>query len=131
MTDYRLAAGPADYAKAHALVRGEGWEEHELSFPTIMAIKDGELVGILATHIVNNTIMAGPLVIKSDGEKRRLWTMIRLIELYENVMREAGIKQFIFAVPKDLTTYLYQIQEVLKMTPYAEKDGHLFFERNL
>ena len=127
MTEYRMADGAGDYRRCHQLIKEEGWPEHEISFPNIMAIKDGELVGLLATHIVDKMIIAGPLVLKRGAP--RYWTLIRLIENYENVMRAAGVTRYIFAVPSHLKVYLDQIDRTFGLKSYAEKDGHKFFER--
>lgn len=130
MTDYRLAAGPADYAKAHALMQEEGMEEHRLSFPTVMAWKDGELTGVLSTtYDQNNVTLAGPLVLKSGA--RRSWTLIRLIDVYDSVMRKSGVKSYIFGVEKKNADWLEKIGQTVGLKPYAEKDGHWFYERKL
>lgn len=130
MTDYRLARGPADYAKAHALIKEEGLEEHRLSFPTIMAWKDDELTGFLSTtYDKNNATLAGPLVLKSGA--RRSWTLIRLIDVYDSVMRNSGVKSYIFGVEKKNADWLQKIGQTFGLEPFAEKDGHWFYERKL
>lgn len=129
MTMYRMADGPADYAKCHKLLRDEGLPDHELSFPTIMAKKDDELTGMLATHYSNGMIIAGPLVLKSG--QRRYYTLIRLIETYERVMRAAGITSYIFSAEASNEAWLDKIDKLFHFKPYAEKDGRLFFIRDL
>lgn len=129
MTLYRLAASPRDYAKAHDLIASEGLPEHRLSFPTIMAWKDNELTGLLSTHIDKDTIYAGPLVLKSG--QRRSWTLIRLVENYERIMREMKIKQFIFSVDKANKEWLDKISQTYAFEPYTEYNGRYWYKRNL
>lgn len=130
MTDYRLARGPADYAKAHDLIKEEGLAEHRLSFPTVMAWKDGEVTAVLSTtYDRNNTTIAGPLVLKSGA--RRSWTLIRLIDVYDSVMRSAGMKSYIFSVEKKNVEWLEKIEQTFDIKPFAEKDGNWFYERKL
>lgn len=130
MTEYYLARTSQDYKACHDLVQEEGLEEHQLSFPTIMAIKDGELTGFLSTNISKKQIVAGPLVIKSGA--RRYWTLIRLIERYENVMRHTGITEFIFSVDAKMSeAWLDKVYELFHFTPYTEHNGRLWFVRKL
>ena len=130
MTHYRLAVSPQDYKLAHQLFKSEGIEDvDELSFPTMTAWDDGTLVGVLSTHITDKVIVAGPMVIKND--KPRYWTLIRLIEQYERVMKQAGVTQFVFSVPVDqYPRYVEQIDK-LGMKPYAQEGGRNFYVRNL
>lgn len=129
MTEYRLAASGADYAKAHELVRAEGLPDHELSYPTILAVKDGELTGLLSTHIQKNMIIAGPMVLRSGAP--RYWTLIRLIETYENVMRSAGISAFVFSVDEATSAKWLEKVDWFGLKPYADQDGRKFYVRNL
>lgn len=129
MTLYRLAASARDYVHAHDLIKAEGLEQARLSFPTVMAWKDNELTGLLSTQTDQKAIIAGPLVIKSG--QRRHWTLIRLIENYERVMREMQIKSFIFSVDKDSKTWLDKINDVWKIEPYTEFNGRFWYQRNL
>lgn len=129
MTLYRLAASPRDYAAAHDLIKAEGLPEHRLSFPTFMAWKDNELTGVLSTHIYNNMIIAGPLVLKNG--QARYWTLIRLIENYERVMRHMRITSFIFSVDEKAKEWLDKIAKTYAIEPYAHQDGRFFYERKL
>lgn len=129
MTSYRLAASGSDYAKAHKLIKAEGLEQAQLSFPTMMAWKENELTGFISTYISNNSIVAGPLVIKSG--QSRYWTLIRLIENYERVMREMRIQSYIFSVDKDQQSWLDKVNEVFAIKPYTEYNGRFWYQRNL
>lgn len=129
MTTYRLAADARDYAKAHDLIKADGLEQARLSFPTIMAWKGNELTGIFSTHFVRNMIIAGPLVLK--GGAKRYWTLIRLIENYERVMRQTGVTSYIFSVDVNDKKWLDKISDVWKIEPYAEQNGRFFYMRNL
>lgn len=129
MTIYRLAASPRDYVAAHDLIKAEGVEQARLSFPTVMAWKDNELTGILSTYIDKNTIYAGPLVLKKG--QRRSWTLIRLVETYEKVMRDMTIKSYFFSVDKANKEWLDKISDVYELKPYTEYNGRYWYQRNL
>lgn len=129
-TTYRIAENGADYRDAHALIKAEGIEGNfQLSFPTLLAFDNNEVVGVLGTNITQNYILAGPLVLKSD--KKRSFTIIRLVELYDATMRTAGIRSFIFATDLKNKKWLEYIDNVLGLTPYSYKDGKAWFIRNL
>lgn len=129
MTEYRLAMGGDDYRRAHELMTAEHMEQDELAFPTMMAWKDNELTGFISTHISNDLIVAGPMVIKSG--RPRYWTLIRLIENYETVMRDIGITAYVFSIDASDEKWTQDIWDIYGTRPYAERDGRKFFVRNI
>lgn len=94
-TKYRLATSPNDYKACRALfAENHGADpDHSLTFPTVLAERNGEVVGFLSTWDDKKALIAGPLEVKGG---KNIFTFIRLIEAYENVMRSAGVTQFLF-----------------------------------
>lgn len=129
MTEYRLAASAHDYMQAHKLARENNHHFESFSFPTMMAWKNGELTGILATTIKDKMIIAGPLCLKSG--QRRSWTLIRLIDAYDAIMRAAGIKSYIFAVENENRDWIDKINKTFDIHPYSYKNGMAFYVRKL
>lgn len=130
MAHYFICKTAFDYKKAHELIKSEGQEDCPLSFPTCIAADDnGDLIGVIGTNTDQGMIICGPLVIRSD--KRHIFVMIRLIDFYERVMRDAGVKAFVFSAPLDKSEWIQQIQTVYELKPYAIKNGHQWFVRNL
>ena len=114
---------------AFKLLRNEGVIGETLNFPTVLALEEGEVVGILSTNIQDDAlIIAGPMVLKSD--KRRPFTAMRLYELYENAMRNIGITSFLFSTNEG---HIFDkvVREKLNLEPYATKDGRNFYIRKL
>lgn len=99
MTSYRLARNPGDYSGAQELARKEGFVKSKMTFPTILAMDKDGIVGVLATRIENEMIVAGPMVVKSD--RRRPRTVMRLAELYDIAMKGMGITSYIFHTEVD------------------------------
>lgn len=124
-TTYRLI-GRKDYRAAHQFIASEGFARSTLGFPTIVAEREGELIGLLGTVIKDNMILAGPLVIKSD--RPRSFTLVRLVEAYEAAMRHIGVKSYIFG--SDNPKLLEHLTE-LGLKPYAVENGVSFFVRKL
>lgn len=128
MTHYLLARTAQDYKKAHELIKEEGLDDAPLNFPTLLAWEDAKLVGVLGTDTSQNMIIAGPLAIRSD--KKRVFTLLRLIEKYEDVMRACQITSYVFSVEIG-TKWLDEVEKLTELKPYAEKDGRAFYVRNL
>jgi len=120
-----IAKTPGDYQMAHVLMRKEGVLKTKLGFPTVLAMHEGQLIGMLGTHIQKKMIVAGPLTLKSDQWRWR--TAIRLIEAYETVMTNLKIKSFIFYSETDgvLTRGIERYYPYI--TPYAMRDGYNFY----
>jgi len=129
-TAYKIAENGADYRKAHALLKAEGIEkEFQLSFPTILAVEEDEVVGVLGTNIEQDYILAGPLVLKKD--KKRSFTILRLVELYDFTMREAGIRSYLFSTALENEKWLEYVERLGGLKPYSYKNGQAWFIRNL
>lgn len=128
MTRYTVAQSGQDYKKAHALIKEEGLDDAPLNFPTLLAWEDAKLVGVLGTDTTQKMIIAGPLVLRSD--KKRVFTLLRLLEKYEDVMRACQITSYIFSVEIG-TKWLEEVETLTELKPYAEKDGRAFYVRNL
>jgi len=129
-TAYKIAENGADYRKAHALIKESGMDrEFQLSFPTILAMENEEVVGVLGTNIEQDCILAGPLVLKQD--KKRSFTILRLVELYDFTMRKAGIRSYLFCTELGNEKWLEYVERLGGLKPYSYKGGHAWFIRDL
>ena len=92
-TRYRLAT-EADEAALRALPQGDVPRR----FPTIVAERDGAIVGYLATHDRPDMILAGPLeVVIPEGHSRGVMAL-RLIQAYEFVLGQFdGVHSYFYA----------------------------------
>jgi hypothetical protein len=125
---YKIAVTPADFHQAHALMREEGVPEQSLGFPTVMALEDDEIIGIIGTDIQNDMILAGPLVVKSD--RKRIMSAIKMVEMYEMALRAVKISTFIFYVEEG--SFLDKmIARYSEYQPYAVQGTKKFFIRRL
>lgn len=99
-TIYRLARTPRDYRACRKLFEENHGAEplHNLSYPTVVAVRDGEIIGFLSTDTRKKVIMAGPLEVKGG---KNMITFIRLIEAYEVVLRVSGVTSFMFYLRAD------------------------------
>lgn len=123
---YRLASDASDYTLCRELIAAEGFPESPIDFPTVMAVDDNEeVIGLLATTPDSEMVLAGPLVLRHD--KRRPFTAIKMINLYEMTMRGLGIESVIFHTVKGgfLTDGIDRYFPGLK--PYAEDGEDQFY----
>ena len=128
MTLYRLATSAQDYRKCHALLKAEGLS-YKLSFPTVMADRDGDIVGFLSTAPRKDAVIAGPLFIRGDMRGQGFLTL-RLGEAYENVMRAAGIREYLAVVDPGNERWTEAL-DAAGLEPMGEHDGRLWFKRRL
>jgi hypothetical protein len=129
MIEYRRALNSHDYKLCHELMRMENIPKDTLGFPTMMAFEDGELIGMCATTIKNEMIVAGPLTVRSD--RRRAFTALQLCVKYEEDLKSLGIVSYIFSaeyggiMQKAIDRYMHG------MKPYADDGKHKFYIRRL
>jgi len=96
-TRYRLAT-EADDDALNALPKGEVPRR----FPTVVAERDGEIVGYLATHDRPDMILAGPLEVTLPADANRGVMAMRLIQAYEFVLGQVeGVRSYFYATADD------------------------------
>jgi len=121
-TKYRLAQR-GDYRKAHKLT---GWKAR-MSWPTVVAERDGELIGVIGTHARRDAVVAGFLYAPHPI------VALRLIEAYERVLRLAGVREYWFSLAKDAPERWRRVVEENPdlVEPRGERDGVSWFKRKL
>lgn len=125
-TVYRLADNPQDYAACHKIMRANGSVDWDLHWPTVVAVRDKEIIGFLSSNKVSWCQMAGPLELKKPSP----FVVLRLIESYEYVMRYMGVTQYCFFIAKSNKHWMTQA-EALGLRRIRENEENVFFERIL
>jgi hypothetical protein len=126
-TLYRVAFSQNDMAAARALALSEGLDEVDLHFPTIIAVAGDEVVGVMSTTGRDDMVLAGPIVIRSD--RRRLWTLIRLVDMYDACMRHVGVTSYVFGTDNDKLADL--VEKAYNTKPYAVEGGTKWYIKRL
>lgn len=67
-------------------------------FPTVVAERDGEIIGYLGTHDRHDVILAGPMDICLESERAKGVIASRLIQAYETVLLLAGVDFYFYTV---------------------------------
>src|SRR5262245_15791229 len=104
-TTYRLVTRPQEYQRCHQFLKDQGYDEPRLTYPSIMAQRGEELIGVLATQPRSDAIVAGPVAVSKGG----LITAIRLFEAYERLLWHSGVRSYYFGVEKANTSWIEQL----------------------
>lgn len=79
---------------------------HEWGFPTVYAIRDGQLLGYVSRRHDDVLVVLGPLVLRKDLPlPTRIITGIRLWQAMERVLERYQVKQYVFSVDARRTQY--------------------------
>jgi len=128
-TDYKLAKSGHDYASCHSFLRRFDQQTPHLTFPTVMAERGNELIGVLGTKKSRKAVVAGPLYVEVPGNYA--FVTLRLIEAYENILRHLGIRTFLFSIWQHQPTWVKMVTD-LGCIPYENgADGKVWFKREL
>lgn len=90
-TRYRLESS-ADAAQIAALPGGLVPRK----FPTVVAEREGRILGFLGTHDREDCILAGPLGVRDREGRSRAIIAWRLLQAYEVVLAHAGVSAYYF-----------------------------------
>ena len=128
MTEYTIARPGVDYRRCHELIRSHDASlDHRISWPTVMAYRDGELVGLLATTQSRHGLVAGPLLV-SDEIHVKSFVGLRLIETYDTLMRDIGVKAYLFSMKQ---AAIGMVQRGSGLIPYSLSNGQAWYVRQL
>lgn len=124
-TLYRIASAGSDYRACHAINKALGKPGKPLHFPTVVAERDGKILGYLSTHReVTWCLMAGPLEVLTPSP----FMSMRLIEAYESVLKAVGITRYCFAIDKGQQGWIEQVK-ISGANIIAEDEKDVVFER--
>jgi len=129
-TTYKLVSTPREYTLCHEFLREENVKFDGLSFPTVVAFRGLQMVGLISTVKDKDAVVAGPIHISVDGNPS--FVMIRLVEAYENVLRRAGLTQYLFWTDNSkLKHAVSRIGELIEVKPTGGNGDITWFKRNL
>lgn len=130
MTSCRLAASPADYRACHVLARQYGGEAPALRWPTVLARWGNAVVGFMATQQARWAVVMGPLLVAPDVRVKGL-VALRLLEAYERVLHEAGVRAYVFSVATTNKPWLDVLEHRAGFERWREVDGAVWFKREV
>jgi len=89
-TTFRIAETADDRARCRQLLSANGLDELELQIPSVVALREGHLVGLLGTQKRDDAIVAGPLIMDLPKGVNEGFLILQMVELYENALRNPG-----------------------------------------
>jgi hypothetical protein len=127
-TAYRLAKTTRDFQRCHALLASQGMESSRLSWPTVMALRHDELIGMLSRIPSDKAVIAGPLAVTG---RHPLLTIIRLVEGFDVMLWNAGIKVYHFGVDVNAHKPWVNLLSKLGFEPYTQDEQAAWYRRRL
>lgn len=127
---YRLACTPEDYKYCHDFLRGLE-DDRPLHFPTIAAIRDGKIIGVIGGADLKRTKRVAVNTLRVSPEiKNSSFIFIRLTEAYENILRSAGTNWYWIAAYKANGSLCSALRRVIGLPQEEDKD-HYWFRKEL
>lgn len=99
---------------------------HQYGFPAVMAERDGELVGYMASRPGRDDAIECH-AIKADSSLIAL----RLMEAYESILAAFDVKGYIFSMDKEAPGFLETVLKLPDTVQYGETDNYIFAMRML
>ncbi len=100
-------------------------KDAELSYPTVMAVRDGKAIGMIGSSRGEKNLFATPMIANS------IFTCIGLYELYDQTLSNLGVEHYLFNIEKENTKMINTVERLFKITPFIETDGLLWYVRRL
>jgi len=99
---------------------------HTYGFPTVIAERDGHLVGYMASRAGREDAIECN-AIKAESS----FIALRLMEAYESILQAFDVKGYIFTMRKDAPDFLQAVLRLPDTVRYEETAEHVFGMRML
>ncbi|MEE9302866.1 MAG: hypothetical protein V3U84_03680 [Thiotrichaceae bacterium] len=120
-TEYKIATTYDEYVGCHDLMK----KDEELSYPTVMAVRDGKAIGMIGTARGKENLFATPIIANS------IFTCIGLYELYERTLSNLGTKHYLFSVERKNIKLINAVERLFEIKPFMKTDEQLFYARRI
>lgn len=133
MMEYHLAVTPSEFDACRTFLRAHDIAHHNLRFPTVVAIQEDEIVGVISTKPVDDRLVVGPIFLSPQPDRNPIYAFKNLIDAYERVLVVNNIHTYHFAVDHTDKKWL----NVVEKSGVAEQEGpdpsgeFVWFKRSL
>ncbi len=121
ITQYKVASTQEDYRNCHTLIE----EDIELEYPTVMAVRNGKAIGMIATTKGKENMIASPMVANS------IFTGIKLYTLYDETMMRMGEDHYLFNIERNNKKMMNTVERLFDIKPFTETGDLLWYVRRL
>ena len=101
----------------------------KLRYPTVIAIRDQEVIGCVSTETRKGGVVAYALIVNPDIKGGITW--LRLADTYESVLFRSGIQEYKFDILKNTGSWVKACQRALNVKPYTEDGDRYYYKKNI
>lgn len=119
-----------EYVRARKFLRQHepSWDR-KLDFPTLFLTIDNHVMGVCGTDIHDGLIILSPLIVDEQLKPRRNYAILLLLA-YEQVLANAGVTQYHFAIQRENHGWLERMLAI-GFQPFQENENELWFVRDI
>lgn len=99
----------------------------QLGWPTVIAERNGKILGFISTWPKAKLITAGPLILAANSHPI---VAVRLIEAYENILRVSGVTTYFFHIESENKDWM-DFAERLGVMPFEETRSGQWYQRSI
>lgn len=103
------------------------FQDCKLAWPTVVAERDGRVIGFMASSPCDWCLMGGPM----DMETPSPIMAMRLIEAYENLLIRSGITRYCFYIEATNKRWIEQVSAIDFVTQIGGDEQNVIFEKLL
>ena len=131
--EYFLCRSSEDYKLCHKFLRDNGsTRKVELGFPTVVAVRDIDIIGLISRHPSKDMVIIGTLALANGLPTTAKGIItIRLVEAIEIVMRDSGIKHYWVSVDSENEQLKSAIERAFLIGPHSSDKKNTFYQRTL
>lgn len=129
-TSYKLISSYEDRRAAESFLNENKIEFDDLKFPSVVARRGREVIGVIGTTPTDSGIVAGPIHVKVNGNQA--FVLKSLITSYENVLKRTGVTMYNFCTDEDTGWAKIWSRTPEICTKISEEEsGRVWFRRKL
>lgn len=124
MTEYELVAPDTDLS---------WFFDCDHAWPTIVALRDDQVIGAISTRPINDMVICGPLLVAVSNPA---FVATKLIAEYDLAMRDMGIKAYYLAIDKEngrwtraIEKFIDRYSDGFHVEPIGDKEGRTWYKR--
>jgi len=130
-TSYKLIYSSEDKKEVESFLNKAGIEFDDLKFPSVVARRGREVIGVIGTVPSDRAVIAGPIHVEVNGNQS--FVLKNLITAYERILQRAGVTVYNFSLKEDNKKFLDTLERLPGLTSKNGdvKDGVIWFKRQL
>lgn len=97
----------------------------DIIYPTIIAIRNGNVIGMISTSKGEHNLIAAPMIANS------IFVCIGLYELYEKTLENIGVKHYLFSIDTENLKMINTVKKLFNIEPFTITDDLAWYVRRL